>query len=580
MPPRPTTADRKFQRASLIDRKRAACREDFNKFRRHLLRDKKGKPLPDSPYAMLLSDTLVFAASIGKHVGHMAPQGLGKSTLMRALLVWRLGNDPTRATVVISAEQSPAARQVAMCRKLILASQFRHVFPDVIPDRNRKGFKKEKREDGDDGGDTQGWRCEEFFFRNAVQSPDPAMSASAAVPKTEARRVNDLLADDLMSRTVAASAAMKKEMIEACNETWLYGRLSNGGWAMVTHNCWDSTDLLHTLKGDARFIHLWCGVDPAGDCERMFVWLAGAPKEFPLLANPKKYGARPIEAPIGWDHAFTIPLPPNRPEWAPEYLRALRDAPATSASFAQFHGLRAQEPEDLVFQGWANRAQIPGTAAGLARIGWHNGFPTATPLDRMRLVFGGGLDLSGTGRRGIVLTLLARELNTHRAFPIFHRRYNDLEPVMADLQTLWDNGVLFRKINVENNGVQSTILQFLSAWAKRAGVPWQHRLEGFLTGNQKGHPDQGLPGIDAMLRSGELVWPAKESQNKDNPNAGDWRQLEREMASTTREQVAKPGQTPDSIMSLWFSERALETASVKVSAASVANARRKAGSSI
>jgi hypothetical protein len=551
--PSPAAFARAVAKQAAIESKRKACQEDFNTFAEYLLVDRGGEKLPPSAYSRLLGDVLVWAKSSGKHLGHMGPPGLGKSTIMGAFFVWSLGLDPTMATVVISAESRPAENRVALCRRLVTLSRYRNVFPNVKPDLHRGDM---KREDGAEGA--MGWRCNAFYFANVEQGPDPAMSASAAVPKTEARRVNMLLGDDLMSRTVANSAAMKKEIIGATKDTWLMGRLSNGGWACVTHNCWIDDDLLHDLKDDTRFAHLWCGVDPSGDCERMFVWIKSAGQNHPLAVNPAKYDARPVPAPAGWDAAYSIPLPPGRKEWAADHLRSLRDNPKTSASFGQLFGLRAVQPEDLVFPGWAGRARVECTAAEALKMRSDGqGFPIATELDRaQRFVFAAGLDLSGATRDGTVLTVIARTRD-RRIIPIFHRRYRDILEVIKDVQHLHDNGIHFIRFAVENNAVQSQIVGVMKADQAGRAYPWRHRVQGFQTGRQKMDPDVGLPSMDALIRGGEIVWPAGECHNPANAKAEDWRRWDREMGSLTRDEVRAKGNTPDSVMSFWFALSAL-----------------------
>ena len=537
--------------------KRKACLDDFNAFVDHILCDKRGNPLPPCPYSLLLGDTLVYARKHGKHLGNMGPPGLGKSTIIRLFFIWCLGKDPTLATVVISADKSTASKHVAACRAQFLNSRVRHVFPDLEPDRHQGEFKNDGK-----GMDAKGWTGDRFHFRTAnVSSPHPAMEASAATPKTEDRRVDMLDGDDLMSLAVNNSPAMRKQIIESVEKTWLYGRLSNLGWAVLSHNCWSRLDLLHTMLDDTRMIHLWSGVDPAGDCERMFVWLKGAPPDFPLIVNPERYGAEPIAPPPtdGWERAYSIPLPQGRDEWAPAYLRGVRDNPKTAADFGQFHGLRAQTPDDLVFPGWAGRVTIPGTAREAARL--HDagqGFPGADALDRaQRFTFAGGLDIAGDTRDGTVLTILARARD-RRIFPLFHRRYRDFMEVAPDLQRLWDAGIHFTRLAVENNAVQSQLLGVIKADAAAKNAPWRHRIVGFKTGAAKMSPEHGLPRMDALIRSGEIVWPAGEANNPGNPKAEHWRRWEREMGTVTRAEVMARGKTPDSVMSFWFALSALD----------------------
>lgn len=530
-------------------------RTDFEAFLYRVGRDRRDRPLLPSPYASILASTLVYCYERRRHLAHMAPPGFGKSTIVRLFLVWLLGNNPTLATVINSAEEKIARRQVGLCRKIILSQAFRAIFPEVQPDLHRGQSKLAARlgphqpaGSSSTGGDVQGWTVKEFFFRNVGQGVDPAMAADSVMPTTEARRTDVLYADDVMSLAVASSAALRERCIEAMLQTWIDGRLSEGRMAVVTHNCWSKLDLIHRLEPDVRFLQLRIGVE--SDCSSLFVRLMHAPADLPLVANPAKFRATPIEPRDGATHEFRLPLPEGRESVSREKLLELqRNQPGT---FRLSRELKAVNPDDLMFPDWAARRVLPGTAAEIVGLRTANGRPDGLPVaddrDRMRLTFLAGLDLASLKRRGTALWFLAVHNADLTVYPLeLHcGQFTDLE--LVDLiENAERRGIHCREIVIENNALQDRVIATISGVARQRQLSWWGRITPFLTGQAKSHPELGLPVLNTMLASGQFVWPDGESRL---PGRQAWIDFETDMATLPRDLSVGP--TPDKIMALWF----------------------------
>lgn len=537
--------------------KRNPARSDFNVFARGLLRDRRGNTLPFDAFSALLVDALIHCTQARRHFGLMGPPSIGKSTLIRGFLAWLAGRDPASSTVVVSAESKIAQRQVAEVRKLVLSPFFREVFPEVQPDIHR-GERKAKS----GAEELQGWTKKEFYFLvPGRQSPDPAFAADAADPKSEARRVDVLFADDVMSRNVAESKALKTTLIDAFRRTWLDGRLAEDGTAIVTHNCWTKDDLLHVLREDRRFLHMWVGVED--DCERLFARFWNVDGSEPFLAGLAKYEATEIPPRDGADFELSLPLPNRRfmvfrngekeprESFTPAALRKVRDA--QPASFRGLFRLIAAAPEDLMFPSWPTRTKRGATLAELLRVRCIGGVPTLTDIDRMRFLVAAGVDFSSSKRKGTCLTIIAAERNTGNIVPMVHRRFSGakvLDQLLDAIQGVWMLGVHPAAIVVENNAVQDLLADTLRMLSQKSQFDWWGRIVPFTTGANKSDPEMGLPAIDPEIASGRYVFPERWGAPEGSRVALDWAALETDFADCAR--FLKPNSTPDGVMSWWF----------------------------
>lgn len=548
--------------ADVLKRSRAKkdpARTDYAEFRKRIMRGRRGEIVHASAFNHVLADTMSWCRTNNRHLAHMGPPALGKSTEVRTFLTWLAGNDPASSTVVISAEEKVARRQIGECRKLVLSPQFREVFPEVQPDIHRG----KHRAQGTSGEDAQGFSMREFFFRvPGRQSPDPAFAADAADPKSEARRVDVLFADDVMSRHVAESKAERERLIDAFRRTWLDGRLAESGFAIVTHNCWTDDDLIHVLQEDPRFLHLYIGVDDS--LEKLFVEIRGEASTLPLMVDPAKYGAEPVSSAKGTTR-FLIPLPPGRvvrrihagvveevTTWTKEWLKAKRDS--NPSNFRQQWNLIAASPDDLMFPSWPNRTKAGASVAEIMRVPEQSGLPMVDDLQRTRFRFVAGVDLSSSKRKGTRLSILAQEISTRRMNIAAHEMFKGakvVEQLVEAMERLWLLGLRPDKIVVEDNGVQDLIVEAIRAMAGGKRYDWAGRIVTYTTtGPTKLSPETGLPAIETEIGTGAFVWPSGEAAR--NPN---WQALEDEFARCPR--FLSAGETPDGPMSVMFARKGL-----------------------
>lgn len=522
-------------------------RRDVEAFFAAVVRDEADRPLRLDPFSRLWLSTLARCRAERRHVNMKGPPGLGKSIIARGFVAHEIGRDPAIRTASIAADVAAAQDACSLVRSIVLTDAFQDVFPEAKPDYERSRIAGRGK-----ARDERGWRMDGWFLRAAGQRKDPTMGAYACVPKREDLRLEIILADDLVTELTANSLAECEKIERAFFNTWLEGRLSNGGWMIHLQNNRKRGDLGDKLREDRRFCSVFVGVDPSLD--RMFARLWHPPEGLPLLADPAAFECEPERPRDGADAEFSFPIPEQRgPEWSRAALQS-----RNPAALRKLYCLVGSAPEDCLFPSWGARRIARGADApqsvGLRRGG--EGIPIASEDDRMRLAFGAGLDLSGMGRAGNVFSLWSLDTRGVRR-PLVLAAFKDVRDAIALADQCWRAGLYFRRLYVETNGVQEQVAALVRSDAERRGTGWHHRIAGFRTGSNKMSDAMGLPAVDSMLALGEIEWP--ETEARANARWGRlWSAREADYESVTRADAARAGGTPDAIMADWFALSALD----------------------
>lgn len=526
----------------------APARHDFATFVAEVGRDETGKPMQLDTYGKLTVAALSASLKAGRHFAQVSPPGLGKSTIARLFMLWRIGREPTLRTVATSGTLDGSETNVSLCRQILVTREFQSLFPEARPDYDRSMTTTKNAM----GKDTRGWRSDSWFLRAAGQRKDPTMASVACIPQREDMRVDLLLADDIVTEQIAGSAAKHKAVANAFWSTWIEGRLSNGGRCVYLQNLRRQGDLAFTVRNDRRFVSMWVGVTL--DCSAMFVRLYNAPPE--VEAAVVAAGGDEIErvGPGEWHFA----LPPSRPKFNAEEFAAMNPR-----SRRQLYHLEPGAPEDAVnpqFERYRREGRLalgtPGASLGLVPAAPGLFLPPDLSWDRLDLEVIGGLDWSSGKRRGKALTFVARHRTTRQAAPVFHERVKGSVSDLVDLlNRLWGCGLKWRMIVAEDNCLQEQLNEVLREKAQPA---WRYTVKDFSTlPGAKLDVLNGLPMLGTTLETGALLWYADASTF-----SPDWALLDTELTDTTHEQVSSPGRTPDGLMSLWFAMRHLtQTAS-------------------
>lgn len=522
----------------------AEARASFSGMARFVGRDKFGARLREDKYSEILDDLLEKCYASRKHLSHVVGPGVGKSTRARLFCLDRIGRDINTNVVATSADESVSESQVSLCRQIVAGSQYQLAFPHVALDTRVAG----------EDDPIRGSRLDKWFVKGRGQSADPTMEAVAAIPRSEARRVDILYADDIMTRLVAESSKMRDSLCRAFLETWIEGRLSNHGWAMVFQNCWHSQDLAHKLREDTRFCSAWAGI--TADHERMFIRLWNPPDTLRLLIAPEAFDAEPVAAQDGATHEFTFPLPNDPTLFSPDILKEKeRSVPQL---YRRLWRLRALSNKDRMFSSWDNANKPMVTAAQLHKTREVGGKIVFAPEDLHRFVFSAGWDIAGSTRKGDALSFWSKDANGYMS-PVENYLGNFTpEEVVQKVDDAWNRGIKFSRFFIENNATQEKIVQAVRSLALhyRRAYEWEPLIQGYTTGANKVDPELGLPGFDIDLSTGIIVWPAGESQRTDVAHADAWLAFEAAFSECPR--FLKKNETPDSVMACWFARRALD----------------------
>jgi hypothetical protein len=519
--------------------------------------NERGEPIPHDPYSRVLCRVLTRCFEAGKHASHVAPPGLGKSTVGRWFALSRLGKDTSTRVVVLSGEAGVAEDSVTLCREIVVSERFRRVYPNVRPDYSRSSYREAS------GSTRRGWRQDKWFLETDGHAADPAMAAVATRGLAESKRVDILLADDIITQVIAESPKRRAAQSKTLREKWLNGRLKLGGWMMAFQNCWHEADLAHELLRDDRVCSVWVGVTQ--DMGALFLRLRHPPEQ--LVADLRLDAAElgleivetpallPMEATAKWDFEARLPLPVGKKGYSPAELASLfRNDPAT---FAKSMRLIALSDRDRMFPSWSSRTPAPARTVAES-LGLPAPAPGGPPLvmlpevrGRLRVAF--GIDLSASTRAGVAITAMAM-VQGRVLLPLATARGSwNIEELINEIDGLATAaGLRPDAIVIENNSTQEQILGALRLISKRDGLWWAGLLVPFTTGRNKADPGIGLPAINVLLSSGSLVWPKGESSGS-GPSAEAWRLLEGEMANCPR--FLDRGSTPDGVMSLWFAIR-------------------------
>jgi hypothetical protein len=519
--------------------------------------DERGVPLKHDTYSRVLCRTMEHCWAARQHASHMAPPGFGKSTVGRWFALSRLGKDPSTRVVVLSGEAGVAEDSVTLCREIVVSKQFRAVFPSLRPDYSRSSYREAS------GSTRRGWRQDKWFLETDGHAADPAMAAVATRGLAESKRVDFLLADDIITQVIAESPKRREQQSRTLREKWLNGRLKLGGWMCAFQNCWHEADLAHELLRDDRVCSIWVGVTE--DLGGLFLRLRHAPASLieeltreadelglEIIAQP---ALLPLESSLRWDFEARMPLPVGKPGYSPEQIAGLaRNDPAT---FAKSMRLLALSDKDRMFPSWSSRTPAPARTVSES-LGLPAPLPGGPrlllpPHVRSQMRISLGIDLSASTRAGVAITAMAM-VNSRVLMPLAHVRGPwNVQEIINEIDALATAaGLRPDAIVIENNATQEQILGALRLISKRDGLWWTGLLVPFTTGRNKVDPAIGLPSINVLLSTGSLVWPMGESSGSDVA-ASHWRQLEGEMANCGR--FLDRGTTPDGVMSLWFAAR-------------------------
>lgn len=488
---------------------------------RFIARDRTGADIAFDWLDALLLDFMQACHASKRHCSIIIPPELGKTTVARNYLLWWLGNNQTRHIITISATGGQAANMVMAIRSELLEEKFVSVFPDVKPDTDMQPGKK-------------GFRQSEFWLKTATGDQDPTVQGLPVLTRRTGFRVDVLLADDIVSeQTCDGALALKHE--SAFYGEWL-SRAIGAGWCIYLQNPRALGDLCHQLREKQTFASLWLAINDNVDGMTLNIYNAPdgwKPKQAELTAIDTQYSLPQPDA------TYSTPLPP-RSNYTRERLLSLEDL--SRDAFNRLFRLKCSAPEDIVFQSWEERTRDPKSVCEAFGIGEYLGLPDFRRVGQ-GLTFVAGVDLSSRKRKGTVVTVYAIDkLHWHIVSCV--AMSGNFVRLMAHFDELWEAGIRPVAIEVEDNALQSMIVDNL---AEQDAKPWAAAIYGTTTGRNKFSDEVGVKSMDTDIKSGKLVF-------YDGETHGDMKHLGNVFASLTHDELYST--PPDSIMATWKAHNA------------------------
>jgi len=512
------------------------ARSDPLNFLRYTTVDETNTPIKIDTFTRIFCEAWHACFKQGRHLSFTAPPGLGKSTLARMLILRHIGRNPVMRTVIISADEAEAKNAVSLCREIVLSNPYREVYPEVQPDISRTDAKR-------------GWVKNEWYLVTSGQRKDPTMRSSSATPTAESKRVDLLLADDIVTEQ-NSEGVRHASVCNAFFKTWIEGRCKPAGWACYLQNIRNTTDLLHRLRHSPKFCSVWVTVTPSR--ERMCVRVWNPPHKLHFMEFPERYGLEVGEADDGTENPpvfyaeFALP---DRQGWDTVSLSQIEPA-----AFRTLYLGRGNDPADLLFPSWSKRVTFNGTAEQALECGSMAGLPEFNHTHRLRYRMCGGVDISSSKRRGMAFFLLAVD-STGTIRPVEHWCIaGSVHSLVSGLNAAWARGLYWDVLYVENNGVQDVILDVVRVMAEREQIEWAGTILPYHTGKNKWDATLGLPSLDVDFANQKVVWPLQECR-KQMAHARDWMEFETQMSILTKETTRES--TPDGLMAYWFARSGL-----------------------
>jgi hypothetical protein len=514
-------------------------------------RDENGKPIVIDNITKIMADVLDWAYRNGVHFSMIIAPGIGKSTIARHYMLYRLGNKHNLRTVVVQGELKDAVQSVALCREIVGNPEYRRVFGVAIDAEKTSGeavieTKSKKKS----------FTRSEWYLKHDGQAKDPQMQAKPVELSGESLRADIVLFDDIVGEKNAHSVDLTRRVENAFWNTWVDGRMSNGGWCVYIQNVRSATDLAHKLREDHRFLSMWIGVED--NLETMFVDIYNPRDSCPFIETPSHYNATFIES-MDEDGLhktrYHIPKPTRMISRSGKLVNRWDSAELAAINpdaLRKLYMLKASRPEDLMFPEFERRKFMGYSPTELSGIQMIGEIPLISLSVRHRYIICGGLDWSASKRSGKALTFILRDTTTGRYVPIYHKRIKGtIIDLVSELDRLWIGGFEWDMLINESNSIQEELGVAIKALAGKDAngkhYGWAERITNFQTTADKWSIENGLPQLNVAMYEGRLLWFENMKQY-----SFDWVGLENAMLEmrldTTR-------MTPDSIMSLWFAWR-------------------------
>lgn len=167
----------------------------------------------------------------------LAPMEHGKTSILIAYVLWRLGRDPNLRIALLHATHSQAVRPMAAIREHIQTNaRLREIFPGLKPASGARAK----------------WADDEIVVERSITSKDPSVLAVGVFGPLLGARVDLVVADDLTTFENSLTMAARQKLISWWRST-LVGRVVSGGKIVAVGTPWADNDLLAVLAASGEY---------------------------------------------------------------------------------------------------------------------------------------------------------------------------------------------------------------------------------------------------------------------------------------------------------------------------------------
>lgn len=196
----------------------------------------------------LIQGAITAAQADGKHCVLVMPPEHGKTSQIAKRIVWQIGSAIRRGqnfrVGLTSADIDLAKRNLIAIRKTMMARLTREIWPELKPDTRASKS----------GGE---WSKEKLYLEG--QSA-PCLEIFPFLGEATGARLDMLWADDVVTIKCQQSEAARIKAQASIHGTFLR-RLTDGGTAIFSNNCWHREDPIHEMTKPERtpFLIVWLG---------------------------------------------------------------------------------------------------------------------------------------------------------------------------------------------------------------------------------------------------------------------------------------------------------------------------------
>lgn len=204
-------------------------RHDPFTFMNVVMKDESGKPLSNGEIHLSWWLHIGYCWLKGVTPYILAPYGSGKSThISVGLPLFEIGRNQNIRIATVCNTDDNAKKRMATCKLYIERDKdFKAVFPNVEPDYGRE------------------WSAHRLYVKRTGMSIDPTLESYGVLSTAQGHRLELLIEDDLVDKRDAVSAAHRKQVIEAMENTWVSRLRADDGRRVGIFTAWHVEDWVH-----------------------------------------------------------------------------------------------------------------------------------------------------------------------------------------------------------------------------------------------------------------------------------------------------------------------------------------------